>query len=72
MHDWDCRNYSKSFDLSYDNLTDNIERIDYNEVSLNEFIEKYEIPSKPVIITNAQTGWKAQEKWTLEVMNIIY
>ena len=35
-------------------MNDNIERIDYNEVCLEEFIEKYEKTYKPVIITNAQ------------------
>lgn len=48
-------------------MNDNIERIDYNEVCLEEFIEKYEKTYKPVIITNAQNDWKAKDKWTLEV-----
>lgn len=48
-------------------MNDNIERIDFNEVGLEEFIEKYEKTYKPVIITNAQNDWKAKDKWTLEV-----
>ena len=65
--EWTKYNYIKHFDLSHDKLTDNIERIDMNEVSLEQFIDKYEKPYKPVIITNSQTDWLAKEKWTLDV-----
>ena len=53
--------------MSYDSLPDNIDRIDANQVSLEEFIEKYEKPYKPVIIKNTQVDWLAKEKWTLDV-----
>lgn len=33
-------------------------------MSPEEFIEKYEKIYKPVVITNAQTNWKANHKWT--------
>ena len=65
--EWTKYNYIKHFDMSHEKLPDNIERIDMNHVSLDEFIEKYEKPYKPVIITNSQTDWLAKEKWTLDV-----
>ncbi|CAF0909213.1 unnamed protein product [Brachionus calyciflorus] len=64
--EWHKYNYYKNFDLSYENLPDNIDRIDINKVSIEEFIEKYEKPYKPCIIKNAQTDWLAKEKWTLD------
>lgn len=65
--DWHKLNYYKNFDLSYENLPDNIDRIDANQCSVEEFIENYESKSKPVIICNSQTDWQAKEKWTLDV-----
>lgn len=37
-----------------------------NEVSPEEFIDKYEKIYKPVVITGVQTDWKANHKWTQE------
>jgi histone arginine demethylase JMJD6 len=54
--------------LSIDNLPDNIDRIDINRVSNEEFIQKYEKTYTPVIIQNAQENWLAKEKWTLDVI----
>lgn len=68
--DWCKENYAENFDLSFEHLPDNIDRIDNNQVSLDEFINKYEIPYKPCIILNAQKDWNAAEKWTLEVNSI--
>nr|QDF21459.1 bifunctional arginine demethylase and lysyl-hydroxylase JMJD6 [Brachionus koreanus] len=64
--EWHKYNYYKNFDLSYENLPDNIDRIELNKVSLEEFIDKYEKPYKPCIITDAQNDWLAKEKWTLD------
>lgn len=36
------------------------------EVSQKDFIAKYELPYKPVVIEGCQNGWRAKHKWTLE------
>ena len=38
----------------------------YIQVSKQEFIDKYEQPYNPVVITGVQDNWAAREKWTLE------
>jgi hypothetical protein len=35
-------------------------------MSLQEFREKYERPSLPVVISGCATDWPAVEKWTLK------
>lgn len=63
---WTQHNYSKKFDKFWD-FKDNVDRITESEVSPQEFINKYEKPYIPVIIKGVQNGWKAQQKWTIEV-----
>jgi histone arginine demethylase JMJD6 len=53
--------------MSIEQVNDTIDRIDEIKVSIEEFIEKYEIPYKPVVILNVQENWAAKEKWSLEV-----
>jgi histone arginine demethylase JMJD6 len=64
--DWEKYNYFDKYDTSFDKLTDNIDRIDVTKVPIEEFIEKYEKPYKPVILLNSQVEWQAREKWTLD------
>ena len=61
--------YAGSFDLSLDPIRrrDHMTRIDANNVSLDEFIEKYEKTYTPVVIQNAQQSWGANYKWSKEV-----
>nr|CAB3257786.1 bifunctional arginine demethylase and lysyl-hydroxylase JMJD6-A [Phallusia mammillata] len=63
---WLGGGYNKWFDLSHQTVKDNVERIDYLQVSHEEFVEKYERPAKPVVLVNSQKNWQANYKWTLE------
>ncbi|XP_041975055.1 bifunctional arginine demethylase and lysyl-hydroxylase PSR [Aricia agestis] len=62
---WIALNYANNFE-EFLKCKDNVDRIDCNEVSPEEFIEKYEKIYKPVVITNVQTNWRANYKWTQE------
>ena len=64
---WFVNNYAEKFDLSLDSVHDNVERINVNEVSHEQFVEKYEKLYKPVVITGACDNWKAKYKWNLKV-----
>lgn len=65
--DW-CRcSYWKSFPVSKESVRDNCERISYLEVDEATFIERFERPRIPVVITDSQLDWQANKKWTIEV-----
>ncbi|XP_045497092.1 bifunctional arginine demethylase and lysyl-hydroxylase PSR [Colias croceus] len=64
-HQWTALKYATNFE-EFLKCKDNVDRIDVNIVPPEEFIEKYEKIYKPVVITNVQTNWRANHKWTLE------
>ena len=43
-------------------MVDNIDR--RSNLCIQEFVDEYEEPNKPVIITDALSNWPALEKWT--------
>ena len=45
---WCQEGWAKTFDLSFDKVDDTVERIHVKDVSLEDFIELYEKPYKPV------------------------
>jgi len=63
---WVQHDYANTFDLSYDKVVDGLERISVHDVSVKEFVDRYEAPYKPVAITGVQDNWNAPTKWTLE------
>ena len=44
---------------------------DYDKLSSDEFIEKYEKLNKPVIIRGITKDWIADDKWTFQVYYIL-
>ena len=50
-------------------VKDNVERISMLDVDEDTFIQRYERPNLPVVITDCQTNWNATHKWTVEVGN---
>lgn len=60
-------NYVEEFDTSLSTVRDNVPRLDCNKISKSEFVERYEKPRIPVVLTHAMDHWKAMRKWTVEV-----
>ena len=49
---------------------DTVPRIDGRSTPKSEFIEKYETPNRPVIITHLTDGWQAHSLWDEQVSYI--
>lgn len=45
-------------------LTDGLERVDASTLTLEQFVERYERPRRPVMITGLCGGWRAAQEWT--------
>ena len=46
-------------------FTDNIERVNYNELSEDEFLRRFEFGSRPVIIQGVADDWKGLRDWRM-------
>ncbi len=46
-------------------MVDTLPRIDVSAVTPAEFVEQFERPGRPVVITGAMAGWPALRRWTL-------
>ena len=44
----------------------NVEEININDVSVEEFMERFEIPSLPCIINGVTNDWSAKKNWTMD------
>lgn len=54
---WIAHNYIDRFEPLW-KFDDNVERINENEVSCEEFIERFEKDYKPVVIEGSQVSWR--------------
>jgi hypothetical protein len=50
-----------------DDFNDTIERINVNDLTVDEFIETYEQGHKPVIIRGVAKDWPANTEWQIKV-----
>ena len=74
MEDWQRDGYFGKQDKVCDrilrgedpNFRDTIERIHVDDVSVEEFLDKYERGSRPVIIQGIAPSWPAMREWQLE------
>ena len=64
---WTRFGLARTFSLSTNVVKDTCERINYLDVDEQSFIERYESPAIPVVITDSQLEWQASKKWTMEV-----
>ena len=48
-------------------FTDTIERVNVNDLTVEEFIERYEKASRPCIITGVTDTWPGMQDWQLKV-----
>ncbi|KAJ3300853.1 jumonji domain-containing protein 6, partial [Kappamyces sp. JEL0829] len=53
-------------------LHESCPKIDYVQVSREEFIKKWEQPGLPVIITNAMADWPCMTKWSPTLLGYTY
>lgn len=64
---WHEKRYFENFDLGWEQVNDTVDRIDEAVVGCEEFIDKYERPKRPVVISGVVEQWQAPQKWNLEV-----
>ena len=64
---WSRLKYFRTFPVAKELIRDTCERISYFQVDEREFIERFEKPRCPVVITDSQLDWPGTKKWTIEV-----
>ncbi|CCD70226.1 Bifunctional arginine demethylase and lysyl-hydroxylase psr-1 [Caenorhabditis elegans] len=67
---WETLGYSESFNLPP--FRDSIQRVDGNNLTVEEFRRDFERPRIPVIITGLTDNWAAKDKWTVERLSKKY
>ncbi|XP_065072305.1 bifunctional arginine demethylase and lysyl-hydroxylase JMJD6-like [Rhopilema esculentum] len=65
---WTKHNFISDFDMSLEDTIakDNVQRVDVRQISQDEFVEKYDIPKVPAVLTHVQDHWLARKKWIKE------
>lgn len=64
---WSRLNYAETFPLGLELVRDSCERVSALDLDEQSFVERYEKPNVPVVITDTQLEWQAMRKWTVEV-----
>ncbi|CAG8540936.1 8413_t:CDS:2 [Rhizophagus irregularis] len=67
IFEWSKHGYAKN-NYWIPPFADKVPRIEESKVSREEFIEKYEAPGLPVVITGCTKGWPAEVKWNRETL----
>ncbi|KAG0368640.1 hypothetical protein BGZ54_001499 [Gamsiella multidivaricata] len=62
---WDKHQFAKQ-DFTIPESYDTLQRIDYDKVSREEFIEQFEEKCQPVVIRGVTEGWGACKNWNSE------
>lgn len=52
--------------VRFPDFVDTIERVNYNDLSEQEFLERFEYGSKPVIIQNVAEDWPGLKEWRMK------
>lgn len=67
---WKSFDLARRLDLRLEPLAqrDFLQRIDGESVSCEHFIENFERPLKPVVITNITNSWPAKDRWTIDAL----
>ena len=64
---WSRHQFWRTFPIGKEAVRDSCERISYLDIDEQAFIERFERPNVPVVITDSQLEWQANKKWTVEV-----
>eukprot|EP00117_Sycon_ciliatum_P011226 scpid66327/ scgid12799/ Bifunctional arginine demethylase and lysyl-hydroxylase JMJD6; Histone arginine demethylase JMJD6; JmjC domain-containing protein 6; Jumonji domain-containing protein 6; Lysyl-hydroxylase JMJD6; Peptide-lysine 5-dioxygenase JMJD6; Phosphatidylserine receptor len=63
---WSRYNFSRTLHLWPHKYVDNVERIHERDFGPAQFIERFERPGHPVIISGIVDTWPAKERWTIQ------
>jgi hypothetical protein len=66
FHQWLCCSYDVEKSIPGFFKPDEIPRVSAKDLTIEEFIEQFEKPNKPVIITDGVSHWPALKKWNKE------
>ena len=64
--EWRKHGYAESGVLDIAGIEDALPRIDCRQMTREEFVERFESPCKPCVITGASDDWPATEHWQIE------
>ncbi|ORX98862.1 Clavaminate synthase-like protein [Basidiobolus meristosporus CBS 931.73] len=66
-HEWNKYNYAKN-DYWIPSSKDTLVRVDVNTTTLQEFIDNFEKPNLPAVLTGVTKKWAANKEWTKEAL----